>query len=175
MQCSVNSLLANDGFCNFDDNLCKQFEPRSGPIWIQTVRHSNVLKKLIVKNQQATKTCKITHHVSLHCLFVLFSEPVSQPQIPLLYSVYLYCFQNQSPSLRFPYFTLSICIVFRTSLPASDPSAYTVYLYCFQNQSPRLRFPQFTLSICIVFRKISRQQKHSKLHCLFVLFSEPVY
>ena len=31
MQCSVNSLLANDGFCNFADNLCKQFEQRSGP------------------------------------------------------------------------------------------------------------------------------------------------
>ena len=112
--------------------------------------------------------------LSLHCLFVLFSEPVSQPQITSVYTVYLYCFQNQSPSLRLPQFKLPICIVFRTSLPASNslslhclfvlfsepvsqpqiPSVYTVYLFCFQNQSPSLN----SLS----------------LHCLFVLFSEPV-
>ena len=171
--------------------------------------------------------------LSLHCLFVLFSEPVAQPQIPSVYTVYLYCFQNQSPSLRFPQFTLSICIVFRTSLPASDslslhclfvlfsepvsqpqilsvyavylyfqnqslfqpqiPSVYTVYLYCFQtslpasdslrlhcifvlfsDKSPSFRFPQFTLSICIVFRTSLPASDSLSLHCLFVLFSEPV-
>ena len=132
--------------------------------------------------------------LSLHCLFVLFSKPVSQPQIPSVYIVYLYCFQNQSPSLRFLQFTLSICIVFRTSLPTSDscslhclfvlfsepvsqpqiPLVYTVYLYCFQNQSPSLRFLQFTLSICIVFRTSLPASDSLSLHCLFVLFSEPV-
>ena len=130
---------------------------------------------------------------SLNCLFVFFSEPVAKPQIPSVYTVYLYCFQNQSPSLRFPQFTLSICIVFRTSLPASDslslnyvfvffsepvsqpqiPSVYTVYLYCFQNQSTSLRFPQLTLSICIVFRTSPPASDSPSQHCLFVLFSEP--
>ena len=133
-----------------------------------------------------------THSLSLHCLFVLFSEPVSQPQIPSIYTVYWYCFQNQSPSHTFPHFTLSICIVF--SLPASDslslhcifvlfsepasqphiPSVYTVYLYCFQNQfQPQI--PQFTLSICIVFRTSLPASDSLSLHCLFVLFSEPVF
>ena len=115
-----------------------------------------------------------SYSLSLHCVFVLFSEPVSQPQIPSVYTVYLYCFQNQSSSVRFPQFTLSICIVFRTSLPASDSSVYTVYLYCFQNQSPSLRFPQFTLSICIVFKTSLPASDSFSLHCLFVLFSEPV-
>ena len=48
MQYSVNSFLAYDVFCNFAVNLCKQVEPRSGPT------KCDVLKKLILKNQQAT-------------------------------------------------------------------------------------------------------------------------
>ena len=112
--------------------------------------------------------------LSIYCLFVLFSEPVSQPQIPSVYTVYLYCFQNLSSSLRF----LSLhCIFVLFSEPVYQPqipSVYTVYLYCFHNQSPSHTFPQFTLSICIVFRTSLPATHSLSLHCLFVLFSEPV-